>query len=263
MEKLSGPLGLLLSFALILMGIGSPENIANFIDPGSIAIVVGGTIGSVFIAFGIKAFVSALQLIKVALTRSDADRIQELVRVYNLSTKARKKNLLALEEDCAAIEDDYLRQGLQMVIDGISPDTVQGVLNKEIENINIRHTNSQDILNFMGEAAPSFGMVGTLVGLVGMLQNLSDPDMIGPQMAVALLTTFYGAVLANVIFIPLARKLEKMSLSEMILKEAILEGLISIQSSESPSTIEAQLSAYLSPTMKNLFKEEISNAQNK
>lgn len=184
MEKSSTIIGLVVAFALIIYGIGDPENIKNFIDPGSVLIVIGGTIGTVLMVFGISGLKASIQLIKVAMTRNDADRVNDLVRIYNLATKARKKNLLALEEDCAAIEDEYLKQGLQMAIDGIAGDTIKAVLSKEIESTTERHSSGHDLLNYIGEAAPAFGMVGTLIGLVGMLQNLSDPDMIGPQMAV-------------------------------------------------------------------------------
>lgn len=159
MDKISAMLGLGISFVLMIMGIGFP-NFGNYIDPPSIAIVIGGTVGSVLITSGITGLKASIQLIQVALTRTDVDRTNELIRVYNLATKARRKNLLALEEDCQAIEDEFLRQGLQMIIDGISPDVVRNILEKEIENTAQRHTASHDILNVMAEAAPAFGMVG-------------------------------------------------------------------------------------------------------
>lgn len=159
MDKMSAIIGLGISFVLMMMGIGV-GSIGNYIDVPSIAIVVGGTIGSVFVVYGISGFVSSIKLVQVALLRTDLDRVNELVRVFNLATKARKKNLLALEEDCQTIEDDFLKSGLQMVIDGIDPNIVRGILEKEIENTAQRHTSSQDILNFSAEAAPAFGMVG-------------------------------------------------------------------------------------------------------
>lgn len=159
MEKISAIIGLGISFLLMTMGIGLP-NFGNFIDPPSIAIVIGGTIGSTLVVSGVGGLKATISLIKVALTRTDVDRMNELLRVFNLATKARKKNLLALEEDCQTIEDEFLKQGLQMIIDGITPDIVKTILNKEIENTYQRHSASHDILNFMAEAAPAFGMVG-------------------------------------------------------------------------------------------------------
>lgn len=159
MEKASAFVGLGISFALMIFGMGLP-NLGNYVDVPSVAIVVGGTIGSVLIVFGIAGFKSSLGLIKLALTKTDIDRVNELVRVYNLAIKARKKNILALEEDCQSIEDEFLRAGLQMVIDGIAPEIVRDIMQKEIDNTYQRHTSSHDILNFMAEAAPAFGMVG-------------------------------------------------------------------------------------------------------
>lgn len=256
MQKFSTVIGILIAFALILSGIGF-SNLGNFIDPPSILIVVGGTIGTTLMIYGLDGLKSAISLIKVALTRNDMDRVSELIRVLKMAKKGRKEGLLSLESDCAETEDEFIKGGLQLVIDGNSPDLTRDILNKEIENTEKRHTASNDILKFIALTSPAFGMVGTLIGLVGMLQNLSDPDMIGPQMAVALLTTFYGSVIANVIFIPLSKKLEKIADTEITIKEAILEGLLSLQADESPTTTELKLKAYLSPATKQLFEEEL------
>lgn len=255
MEKFSAILGTFISFVLIAIAMGDFE---QFFDSSSLMIVLGGTIGTTLIVAGVSGVKLAIKTAKVAFTKTDADKVNELVRVYKLATKARKKNILALEEDCQTIEDEFLKKGLQLVIDGISPAIVKDILDKEIQNTYQRHSCGQDVLNFISEAAPSFGMVGTLIGLVGMLANM-DPATIGPNMAKALLTTFYGAVIANVVFIPLAKKLEKKTEEEILLKEAILEGLLSIQASEAPSTTEAKLLTYLSPKMKELFIELVEN----
>lgn len=251
MEKFSAIIGTAIAFLLIFTSMG---DFSQFIDVPSLLIVGGGTIGTTLVVAGIAGVVQSIKTITVALTKTDLDRAQELAKVYKLALKARKKNILALEEDCQAIDDEFLKKGLQLVIDGISPSVVKDILDKEIQNTFQRHTHGQDVLNFISEAAPAFGMVGTLIGLVGMLANM-DPETIGPNMAKALLTTFYGAVIANVVFIPLAKKLEKKTAEEILLKEAILEGLLSIQASEAPSTTEAKLQTYLSPKMKALFTE--------
>lgn len=255
MEKFSAIIGLIISIFLVLMGMG---NFSLFIDPPSILIVVGGTIGTTLIVAGIGGFIQAAKTVSVALTKTDADKVEELVRVYKLAIKARKKNILALEEDCLSIEDDFLKKGLQMVIDGISPDVVKDVLEKDIENTYKRHSDSQEVLGFISEAAPAFGMIGTLVGLVGMLANM-NPDTIGADMSVALLTTFYGALIANLVFIPLAKKLEIKTSEEIHLKQAVLVALLSIQAAEAPSTTETKLQTYLSPKMRLMFNEKMEN----
>lgn len=253
MEKFSAIIGLIISAVLVFMGMG---DFNLFIDPASILIVVGGTIGTTLIVAGISGVIQSVKTVSVAMTKTDSDKVEELVRVYKLAIKARKKNILALEEDCLTIEDEFLKKGLQMIIDGISPDIVKEVLEKEIENTYKRHSNSQDVLNFISEAAPSFGMIGTLIGLVGMLANM-DPNTIGADMSKALLTTFYGALIANVVFIPLSKKLENKTSEEIHLKQAVLVALLSIQAAEAPSTTETKLHTYLSPKMRLLFDEKM------
>lgn len=253
MEKFSAIIGLAIAAVLVFIGMG---NVSLFIDPASIVIVVGGTIGTTLIVSGVAGVIQSIKTVSVALTKTDADKVEQLVKVYKMAIKARKKNILALEEDCLAIEDEFLKKGLQMVIDGIPSNVVRDVLEKEIENTFKRHAASQDILNYIGEAAPSFGMIGTLIGLVGMLANM-NPETIGADMSKALLTTFYGALIANVIFIPLAKKLENKTTEEMHLKQAVLEALLSIQASEAPSTTETKLLTYLSPKMRVVFEEQM------
>lgn len=253
MEKFSAIIGLAIAAVLVFIGMG---NVSLFIDPASIVIVVGGTIGTTLIVSGVAGVIQSIKTVSVALTKTDADKVEQLVKVYKMAIKARKKNILALEEDCLAIEDEFLKKGLQMVIDGIPSNVVRDVLEKEIENTFKRHAASQDILNYIGEAAPSFGMIGTLIGLVGMLANM-NPDTIGADMSKALLTTFYGALIANVIFIPLAKKLENKTTEEIHLKQAVLEALLSIQASEAPSTTETKLLTYLSPKMRVAFEEQM------
>ena len=253
MEKFSAIIGLGIASILIFISMG---NVSLFIDMPSVMIVFGGTLGATLIVAGVSGLIQAAKTTALALTKTDSDRVQELARVYKLAQKARKSNILSLEEDCLAIEDEFLKKGLQLVIDGVSPEMVEGILTKEIENTYQRHIKGQEVLSYIAEAAPSMGMVGTLIGLIGMLANM-DPNTIGANMSKALLTTFYGALIANIVFIPLSRKLESKTAEEIQLKKAILEGLLSIQASEAPSTTEVKLVAYIPPSLREVFEELI------
>ncbi len=170
--------------------------------------------------------------------------------LVSFAEKARREGILALENSMAEIQDDFIRSGLRLAVDGVEPELIKDILHTELAFIEDRHRNGQAIFDYMGAAAPAFGMIGTLVGLVKMLQNLSDPNAIGPAMAIALLTTMYGAVIANVIFIPVAGKLKMRTAEEILLKEVAIEGVMSIQSGDNPRILEQKLLAFLAPSVR-------------
>jgi len=164
--------------------------------------------------------------------------------------KARKEGILGLQNEVEQIDDEFLVKSVQMAVDGQEPDTLRTMLNTEIDYIRQRHSKGANIFVSIGTYAPAMGMVGTLIGLVQMLQNLNDPTKIGPAMAVALLTTFYGAVIANVVCLPIAGKLRNRSESEILVKTLIIEGMQSILSGENPRIIEQKLHAHISPKLR-------------
>jgi len=165
----------------------------------------------------------------------------------DLSGKARKGGILALESSIKEVGDQYFAKGLQLVVDGIEINSVRNVLEKDIEYSSDRHRLGAEVFVTIGTFAPALGMIGTLIGLVQMLQNLEDPSQIGPSMAVALLTTFYGTLVANLIFLPIAGKLKTRSKEEMLVKELIMEGVISIASGENPRIMEQKLQSFIPP----------------
>ena len=168
--------------------------------------------------------------------------------ICGLADKARRESLVALEK--VALADEFLKKGVRMVADGSSQFQVQSLLDAEINFMKQRHRRGQAVFKGLGSAAPAFGMIGTLVGLVNMLQNLSDPNSIGPAMAVALLTTFYGAVLSNLLFLPMAKKLEERSIDEQLLLQLKMEGVLSIMNGEHPTLIREKLMAFLPPNIR-------------
>ncbi|NEP77092.1 MAG: motility protein A [Okeania sp. SIO3B3] len=241
-------IGTVMGFGLILAAMVLGGNIGGFIDVPSALIVVGGTIAATLVMFPLSVVLGTVKIgLKtiVAKVPSPTAAIDEVVRLSDLG---RREGLLALEK--AHVEDEFMRKGLRMVADGSTPQMVRAVLETEIEFLKKRHTRGQGVFKAMGGAAPAFGMIGTLVGLVQMLQNMADPSAIGPAMAVALLTTMYGAILANVLFLPMAKKLEERSGEETQFMEIVLEGIMAIQNGENPRIVQERLMAFVPPKMR-------------
>lgn len=238
--------GLLATFALVVIAIG-PGSLGGFVNAPSILITVGGTFGATLVAFPLGEVLGVGAVIKNTVfnkSRPLADVISQLV---DFSTKARRDGILALENAIKEVDDPFMTRGIQLAVDGQEPEAIETILTTDIEAMTNRHRKGAEILGTMGALAPAMGMIGTLVGLVLMLQNMSDPSTIGPAMAVALLTTFYGALMANVVFNPLSTKLRLRSSEEINLKELIREGILSIAAGDNPRIVEQRLHAYLQP----------------
>ena len=170
--------------------------------------------------------------------------IEQLV---SLAETARKDGLLALESRIGDVDDDFIKLGIQMAVDGTRPEVIEDILRTDINSLTTRHRNGKSVLDQMGRFAPAYGMIGTLMGLIMMLSNMSDPSAIGAGMAVALITTLYGAIAANVFFIPFAEKLGFLSKQELVSREIIVRGIMAIQSGENPRVIEQKLNTFLPP----------------
>jgi len=222
--------------------------LGGFVDIPSVLVVVGGTIATTFIMFPMSVVFGSVKVAMKAFFSSGRDASGLIDLMVQMAEKARKESLVALEK--VQVDDPFIKKGVQLVADGTEESLVRAVLDTEISFMRRRHTQGQGVFKGMGTMAPAMGMIGTLVGLVKMLQNLSDPGAIGPAMAVALLTTFYGAVLSNIIFLPLAKKLEERSAEEALYMEIAMEGVVSILHGEHPSIVEEKLMAFLSPAMR-------------
>ena len=201
-------IGAAVSFGLMIWAIMLGGPLSIFIDAPSIAIVFGGTAGVILINFPLADVIGTVGIIKKTVLIKEPDTNKMIVQLMEFANKARKEGILSLQGSIDSVEDKFLVKALQMAVDGQEPADLKAMLNTEIDYISSRHANGADILYTLGAISPAMGMVGTLIGLVQMLQNMSDPASIGPAMAVALLTTFYGAVMANIIFIPMSGKLE-------------------------------------------------------
>ncbi len=170
--------------------------------------------------------------------------------LVNFSEKARREGLLALEDDVDEIDDEFLKKGIQLVVDGTDPELVRNILNAELTALDQRHFEGKDLYEQWGFLTPAFGLIGTLIGLIVMLSRLEDKSSIGAGMSVALLTSLYGAILANLMFLPMAKKLEMSNNEELLMKEIMIEGILSIQSGDNPRIVKDKLASYLAPDLR-------------
>ncbi|MDD3313304.1 MotA/TolQ/ExbB proton channel family protein [Pseudodesulfovibrio sp.] len=241
-------IGLVGAFGLVVTSIFMGGNAAGFVDIPSIVIVIGGTFAVAFVMFPLGVVIRTIKVgLKTLLFKSNDP--QEIIRlITSLAETARRESLVALEK--VNIEDQFLKKGVMLVVDGSSEGLVRSVMEIELEFMKQRHRQGQAVFKGMGAMAPAFGMIGTLIGLVNMLSNLSDPSSIGPAMAVALLTTFYGAIMANVVFLPLATKLEERSAEDALFMQIMIEGVSSLQRGDHPTIVKEKLQAFLSPAIR-------------
>lgn len=238
--------GLFVAFGMILFGMGISQ-LAAFIDVNSMLITVGGTVGGMFIAFPLGRVFSAVGVVRNAFFVKSLTPVDTIKQLVDFAEQARREGILALEARALEIQDDFLKKGIQLAVDGTEPDLIKDILTTEITFIEQRHEDGAKLFDFAGTLAPAFGMIGTLVGLVLMLGNMSDVESIGPNMAIALITTLYGAIIANALCIPIAEKLKGYSAMEVLVKELMLEGIMSLQSGDNPRIVEQKLTAFIEP----------------
>ena len=229
----------------MLWSLGS--SISAFWDIPSVLIVGGGTIGATLMSFPLKDMIGLTSVIQHAIfvrVKPPNDLVKELV---SFSQKARRDGMLSLESVAKGIDDEYLKKGIVLAVDGTQAELVKEILETEMDYVSDRHKVGASIMDAMAGFAPAFGMVGTLIGLILMLGSMDDPSTIGPAMATALITTFYGAIAANLICIPLSAKLKTRSQEERLRKEMIVSGIMSIQSGDNPRLVEQKLNTFLAP----------------
>ncbi len=243
-------IGLALAFGLVGWSIISGGNLSGFLNLPAAAIVLGGTLGSLLVHFPLSRFLGLFQILRKTLVFVQPEPDAVIGKMVKYAERARREGMLALEDDSETEEDEFLRKGLRLAVDGTDPQLLEKILHTDLQQIENRHYEGARILAAGGSFAPAFGMIGTLIGLVSMLSTLSDPAQIGAGMATALVTTFYGALLANALFLPLAGKLETRSREELLNKEMVIDGIMAIQSGDSPRIVEEKLKSFLSPTLR-------------
>lgn len=250
-------LGLVLGIACMLYGILSGGELSSFFDPGSIAVTVGGGLASTILCFPLSDTIKAFKAIPLAFKPYRSDPFKTIQLLVELSQKARREGLLALESAQEEIKDDYLKKALELVVDGIEADMVKTSMQLEIDSMVVRHSAVQAYYKMLSAQFPAWGMIGTLMGLVNLLKSMDDPSNIGPAMALAIITTFYGSILANFVCTPIATKLQGASAEEIRMREMIMEGILSIQAGENPRLMEHKLKTFLSPDQKIQYESMV------
>ncbi|MCR5740805.1 MAG: motility protein A [Lachnospiraceae bacterium] len=257
-------IGFLMCLGMLLFGIISAAGLAgfgNYLDLASAIITFGGALFAVMTSYSMGDFIAGLKSITLIFKAPSVNTTDLIRKIIELSNVARKEGLLSLEESASDMDEPFLKKGVLLVVDGTDPDLVRGILETEMECIDTRHKSLAGFWETMGSMGPAWGMIGTLVGLVNMLNNMSDASSIGPSMAVALITTLYGSLLANWICAPTAAKLKADNAVEMMQKQVMIEGLLSIQAGENPRVIEEKLKSFLAPKDRDSASSEGGEAE--
>jgi len=245
-------LGIVLGLAMTVFGILSNKaELLGYIDVASVIITIGGSITGVLGSFKLSDFINGFKSFALVFKEDAMDPGEIIGNVINLANVARKEGLLALEEASNDIDDPFLKKGIMLVVDGTDPELVRGILETELACLEDRHKKVIGFWEKWAELGPAWGMIGTLIGLVNMLNNMEDASAIGPAMAVALLTTLYGSMIANWLCTPIASKMKVNNDLEVIVKDVMVEGLLSIQAGENPRVIEEKLKSFLSPAIRD------------
>jgi chemotaxis protein MotA len=242
--------GFLLAWILVIGGMSSGGNLGAYIDFPSVLIVVGGTAGAISVAFPGDILRTVGGAVKSAFISSDPNLLAMVQTIVSFAEKARREGLLSLESDVAELQDEFLKKSIQLVVDGTDPELVKAILDTEIGVLESRHSANKSIFDSMSELAPAYGMIGTLIGLIAMLGNLADVSALGPGMAVALITTMYGSMIANMFAIPISKKLAARSSKEIVSMELMVEGILAIQAGENPRIVEEKLKVFLPPKLR-------------
>ncbi|HUT71819.1 MAG TPA: motility protein A [Desulfatiglandales bacterium] len=243
-------LGVISAFGLVCIAIFMGGGIELFVNIPALMIVVGGTLGATMINYPLRDVFGVFNVVKKALFARNIFVTELIKRFVVFAQKSRKEGILALENEIKEVNDEFLKKGVQLAIDGLEPQEISDILETEVEFVRSRHQLGAEIFSTMGAYAPALGMIGTLIGLVQMLQTMDDPSRIGPAMAVALLTTFYGSIMANIICLPISGKLKTRSKEEVLTKEMAIQGIVSLSNGDNPRILEQKLQAFIPPNQR-------------
>ena len=250
--------GMLISWILVIGGMASGGSLGAYIDIPSLLITIGGTIGAVIISFPGDKLKAAGGGIKSAFVSKEPNLLGMVQTIVSFAEKARREGLLALESDVSELDNEFMKKSIQLVVDGTDPELVKAILDTEIGVREDRHLSNKAVFDTMAELAPAYGMIGTLIGLIAMLGNLQDVSALGPGMAVALITTMYGSMVANMFAGPISKKLAARSAQQIAAMELMVEGILAIQAGENPRIVEEKLKVFLPPRLRGTLgqKEE-------
>lgn len=251
-----------ISAAFVFLGLGiifARGNFALFFDPPSLMITVMGSMSGLLASYPLSYILGIGSIVRHAFFATEQNAKDMIVTLVSFSEKARREGLLALEDDLDDLDDEFLRKGIQLVVDGTDPELVRRIMETELDYLMERHDKGKKVFDDWAMLAPAFGMIGTLMGLILMMVNLEDKSAIGPGMSTALITTLYGAIMANAILIPIASKLEVRANEEVLLKLIMIEGTLSIQSGDNPRIVRDKLIAFLEPGQREEITQEIGD----
>ncbi|MCA9100201.1 MAG: motility protein A [Planctomycetales bacterium] len=250
---LASVIGLLMGVAFILMAILSAPggSLSAFIDVAGALVTVGGALAATIICFPLKKTLGIFGVSKNVFFNKSDDVRELIALIVSLAETARREGLLALEAKIDDIDNSFIVLGIQMAVDGTQPEMIEDIMRNEMDAITGRHKDGKALFEQIGKTAPAFGMIGTLLGLILMLGNMDDPDALGPGMAVAMITTLYGAVLANLFAIPFAEKLGFIHKEELLAMEITVRGIMAIQSGDNPRVIEQKLNTFIAPKQRD------------
>ncbi len=250
-------IGIVLGFFMIIFGIlNGGAGLSIYWNAPSVLIVIGGSFAALMVSNPLNRMLGIMRYINLTLRVPNYEEERIIANLVTFSEKARREGLLALEDDLEEVEEEFMRKGIQLVVDGTDPEIIKNILYTELNQLQERHQDGIQIFDQWGKLAPAFGMLGTLIGLIAMLANLNDQSAIGSGMSVALITTLYGAFLANLIFIPMKSKLEGRDKYETLVREIMIEGILSIQSGDNPRILEEKLLSFLPPARRDAVRQE-------
>lgn len=255
--------GIILAFGAVLVSMimegGDPMVLIH--HPAPIILVVGGTLGVTMAGYGLKDITGiAKVLIKAFMPGPPPDRTEVIEQMVKFADRARRDGLLALEEEAKNVDDAFLRKGIQLAVDGTDPEVVRDILEVDVQALKERHAVGAKFFADMGAFAPTLGIIGTVLGLVHMLENLDDPSSMGPLIAAAFIATLWGVMSANLIYLPLSNKLKRLSAEEVAYRELVVEGVMAIQAGANPRTVTEKLSSYLPPKEREELNDERKSA---
>jgi chemotaxis protein MotA len=251
-------IGLVGCFAMIVLGIVTGgTSFLTFVDIPSVLIVVLGSYFGLFTFSSVSNAVGIFGILKLCFQTPNFNEKSLITKLMSMSEKARREGLLALEEELEDLDDEYMKKGMRLVVDGTDAEIIRTLMETELNQMQERHASKIAVVNMWGTLAPGLGMLGTVIGLIGMLKNLDDTSALGPNMAVALITTLYGSIMANLMMIPMGGKLKSADARESKVMEMEIEGVLSIQAGDNPRILASKLLSYLDPIERKSVEAEV------
>lgn len=249
--------GILIGGLMVFLTVFHAEGLAGFapfINAEAFLIVMGGTVCALLVNYPVSQVFGVFRVLKKVMSNETVDT-QEIVTTFvKFAKKARTEGFLALQEDVKATKDDFLKRGVQLVIDGADKEFIQNMMETELGFVRERHKVGQEIFNSLGTYAPAFGIIGTILGMILMMNSLDDVTQVPRRMALALSAAFFGLGSGYLLFLPIAGKLRRRSEEELLIKEIVIRGVLLLQTGAAPSLIESNLKAYLDPTTRSLIR---------